>query len=1121
MMRHLHKILLFLALAFPLSSVAQTLEITKSFKMNEFSTVLTTYKNEFGYKIKQGVKDNAFPYAVIEVHLKGDARAVTAAKEKLSLDMGALYMVESVTKEYDNKIVFLVSSSVRTIYMTCGDGCEKQAIFEGMQLKPDRIYSGEVRYTLGDNPDPIPNKKQYFTFQVTPSNATVQVKENGEWQLWEKEDGLFSKSLYYGRYSYKVSADRFQIEEGTIELSDTCQVKVVKLLPDYGWLTISSSPISQGASVFLADARMNEPKFIGTIPLSNKELDKGDYTLQIQQNKYKKFTQNLTIRPNETTTIEPVLLPNFVSLTLSTDPQSDLYVDGKWFGKGTWTGTLELGEYSVESRKEHHRAAVKIIRIGDEHANQTLEIDSPTPIYGSLHVKGSPSKASVYVDGEMVGTSPLIVNDLLIGEHEVKVEKDGCAVWKKTVTVADNEECIAKYELEKGVSLERIVLKGMNATNLSVKRAGDETLLFTYDLPKKGPVRLRMSTDGYTYATQKYVKGAVGKEMDKGKQYQITWTIPNDLGRTMKDSLYFQIVALPEFPEGEIKIGSLYYTATDNGTSVEVARPYDYKKRTYFKYKFKKVTIPAEINYKGYKYSVTSIGKDAFYSCDNLTSITIPNSVKSIGSSAFYDCDKLTSITIPNSVTSIGYDAFNATPWYRNYAKGRNVVYIGKILYKHNNANLSSVVVREGTTSITSYAFRDCKFLQSISIPNSVRYLSYTALNGCSSLTKITVADGNPWLDSRDNCNAIIETKTNKLLVGCKNTVIPNSVTSIGSSAFEDCDNLNSITIPNSVTSIGNSAFEDCDNLNSITIPNSVTSIGNSAFEDCENLTSITIPNRVTSIGNSAFEDCENLTSIIIPNSVTSIGDETFRDCINLTSITIPNSVTSIGWWAFNGCDNLSEINLPTGMEDKFNKMKGIKHFYEEREEKYSDGWNYYYGKNGKSQNYKEAVSYFRIAATQGHADAQNFMGVCYYNGEGVDKNYTEAVKWYRKAAEQGNQYAQYNLGNRYYYGEGVTKDYTEAVKWYRKAAEQGNANAQNHLGNRYYNGEGVTKDYTEAVKWYRKAAEQGDQYAQYNLGICYENGNGVTKNVEEAKKWYKKAADQGHSSAKERLNNL
>ena len=1009
-----------------LGSMAQSLEIVEEFKENKMSTVLTTYKNEFGHREKQHVMDNKFPFAVLEVYLEGDEQAVKAAKSKLSLDLGSHFTIEGVCKTYTNRIVFLISSSVRNVYMTCGDGCKEQVIFSGQTLEQNRIYYGRVKYTpakvapISENQEPL--KKQYFSFQVTPANATVQVLEDGQWKLWEKEDGIFSKSLYYGTYSYKVYADRFQTEEGTIELNDTCKEKVVKLLPDYGWLTIESSSVSKGASVFITSKQISEPKFIGTIPFKNKELDKGEYVLQVQQNKYKNYLQNITIHPNKTTTLAPELAPNFVSLTLSTDSESEIYVDGKRYAKGSWTGTLELGEYSIEARKQYHRSVVKIVHITDNHTNQTIEIDSPTPIYGSLHVKGSPSKASVYVDGKLVGTSPLIVNDLLIGEHEVKVEKDGCAVWKKTVTVADNEECIAKYELEKGVSLERVVLKGMNATNLSVKRAGDETLLFTYDLPKKGPVRLRMSTDGYTYVDQKNVKGAVGKEMDKGKRYQIAWTIPKDLGRTMQDSLYFQIVALPEFPKGEMKIGSLYYTATDNGTSVKVAQSYNYK--------FKKIAIPAEINYKGYKYSVTSIGENAF----------------------FWRY-KLTSITIPNTVTSIGYNAFDSsTPWYKNYAKGKDVVYIGKVLYKHNNANLSSVVVREGTTSITRYAFSGCKSLQSISIPNSVRYIDYTALKECSSLAKITIDDGNPWLDSRDNCNAIIETKTNKLLVGCKNTVIPNSVTMIGASAFSGCDKLTSITIPNSVTSIGNSAFYGCQ---------------------------------------------------------------------NLSSITIPNSVTSIGYNAFYSCDNLSEINLPTGMEDKFNKMEGIKDFYEKREEKYSDGWNYYYGKDGVEQDYTKAVSYFRIAATQGHSSAQNYLGLCYDDGLGVNEDDVEAVKWFRKAAEQGEVTAQYNLGLCYCFGEGVDKNYVEAVKWYRKAAEQGQSSAQNNLGKLYEHGEGVDKDYTEAVKWYRKAAEQGEKYGQYNLGFCYYHGNGVDKDDVEAAKWFRKSAEQGHESAKEKLEEI
>ena len=189
---------------------------------------------------------------------------------------------------------------------------------------------------------------------------------------------------------------------------------------------------------------------------------------------------------------------------------------------------------------------------------------------------------------------------------------------------------------------------------------------------------------------------------------------------------------------------------------------------------------------------LTHIGDYAFYYCRSLTSITIPNSVTSIGSDAFFYCSSLTSVTIPNSVTSIGDRAF---------------------------AYCSS-------TSIT--------------IPNSVTSIGSCAFVGCSSLTSIVVESGNTTYDSRNSCNAIIETATNTLIVGCQNTTIPNSVTSIGSYAFFNCSSLTSITIPNSVTSIRSKAFEGCSSLTSITIPNSVTSIGESAFSYCS-LTSVTV----------------------------------------------------------------------------------------------------------------------------------------------------------------------------------------------------------------------------------------------------------------------------------------
>ena len=236
--------------------------------------------------------------------------------------------------------------------------------------------------------------------------------------------------------------------------------------------------------------------------------------------------------------------------------------------------------------------------------------------------------------------------------------------------------------------------------------------------------------------------------------------------------------------------------------------------------------------------------------------------VVSIGDEAFRDCYILASITIPGSVTSIGSYAFN-------------------------ECSISSITIGSGVTSIGDRAF-----------------------SGCPNLSSITVETGNPTYDSRDNSNAIIETATNALIVGCKNTTIPSSVTSIGDWAFSCSYDLTSITIPNSVTSIGDYAFY-CTRLTSITIPNSVTSIGAKAFSYCYDLTSITIPESVTSIRDRAFQHCENLASITISEGVTSIGDRAFGGCSGLTSITIPESVTSIGDEAFTGCSGLTSINIP------------------------------------------------------------------------------------------------------------------------------------------------------------------------------------------------------------------
>lgn len=220
----------------------------------------------------------------------------------------------------------------------------------------------------------------------------------------------------------------------------------------------------------------------------------------------------------------------------------------------------------------------------------------------------------------------------------------------------------------------------------------------------------------------------------------------------------------------------------------------------------------------------------------------------------------------------VTYRSYSSYSGYSSNYSG-DVVIPNEVTYKDNNLKV---------TSIGNYAFYGCSYLSSVTIPESVISIYNYAFYGCIDLASINVESENTKYDSRNGCNAIIETTTNVLILGCKNTTIPNSVESIGSSAFLGCSNLTSITIPNSVSSIGNSAFFGCSGLSSVTIPNSVTSIGDDAFSGCSGLTYITIPNSVISIGRYAFRNCNQLTSVIIGSGVTSISSYAFSGT-NLT----------------------------------------------------------------------------------------------------------------------------------------------------------------------------------------------------------------------------------------------
>ena len=344
-------------------------------------------------------------------------------------------------------------------------------------------------------------------------------------------------------------------------------------------------------------------------------------------------------------------------------------------------------------------------------------------------------------------------------------------------------------------------------------------------------------------------------------------------------SLLLALVATTSLWAHNFEVDGIFYDIIDEN-NVEVTykgSDYDSCRNEYSG----EVTIPETVTYNGKTYAVIRVGDDAFYYCSSLISILIPNSVKNIGNLAFAGCASLASICIGTSVTSIGLQAFSGC------------------------SSLTSFTIPNSVKSIGNFTFDGCSSLTSVTIPNSVKSIGDQAFSGCSGLTSIVVKNGNAYYDSRENCNAIIETATNTLIAGCRNTIIPESVTNIGRDAFYRCS-FTSITIPNSVTSIGTEAFFHCSSLASIAIPSSVTSIGFLVFASCTSLTSVFIPNNVTSIGAGAFYSCTSLESITIGNGVSNIGRMAFAECTSLDTVTClaMTPPALLGEDVFYGCDN-------------------------------------------------------------------------------------------------------------------------------------------------------------------------------------------------------------------------
>ena len=378
--------------------------------------------------------------------------------------------------------------------------------------------------------------------------------------------------------------------------------------------------------------------------------------------------------------------------------------------------------------------------------------------------------------------------------------------------------------------------------------------------------------------------------------------------------------------------------------------------------------IPESVNYNGQELTVKYIGDYAFMGCNEITSLSIGNTVRYIGYQAFQNCTKLASFNIPNSVDIVRSNVFYNTAWYNNLPDG--LVYKDNVLFGRKGAIEGHLDIPEGTRVIATRAFAQgfdiksikipesvesiCQgaFVQagffSVMIPNSVKLIEKEAFKGCMYLKTIVVDKDNAIYDSRNNCNAIIETSTNKLLAGCRNTVIPNTITAIESFAFNSQDYLQLIVIPNSVKSIGDGAFNGCLSMESIfsqieepfAIYSAKSGIG-AVFDYDECTLFVPVGTKAKYEATDGWKNFKNIVEMTpydvlddnivaahflqpdetgkveipekveidgIEYTVTEIAEDAFKGNTDLTEVTIPGTVTTIGAGAFGGCTNLKAI---------------------------------------------------------------------------------------------------------------------------------------------------------------------------------------------------------------------
>ena len=267
----------------------------------------------------------------------------------------------------------------------------------------------------------------YLVINADQDNAAIYIDGN---YVGDKEA---SRSFEIGsKHTWKIDCKLYHSESGEVTITSGDAIEISKMLrPAYGYINVTTNP-EMNAVVFIDNER------VGTTPYKSDKMPSGTYSVRIVKEMYDAVENTFIIEDGATTLAEMSLSAGFMKLTVKADPDSDIYIDSEYKGKGEWNGEVLFGTHYLEARKENHKPAVMKVEL-DKNSTSEIVLENPRPITGHIDINTSPMKADIYLDGKHYGTTPKVISNIIIGEHKLKLEKDGYVALEKDIVVEEGE----------------------------------------------------------------------------------------------------------------------------------------------------------------------------------------------------------------------------------------------------------------------------------------------------------------------------------------------------------------------------------------------------------------------------------------------------------------------------------------------------------------------------------------------------------------------------------------------------------------------------------------------------------------------------------------------------------